>query len=189
MTTTNSSTTDLTEKIARAEENVRTLSDKLAAAKAQLRELRGQNTKTKNAPRECTCGCGGITSGGLFLPGHDARMRSRLLREIRDGATPESERAALAELAKFPGLMHNVGEWDLGRDRKEREAKDIRKAQAEQDRTARKTEAERLKAAAQALRDRSRKEQNETAEAILAQKERAIADAKAQGTRTVPQAK
>jgi len=32
----------------------------------------------------CLCGCRGHTKGGTFLPGHDARLRGKLIRkEIR----------------------------------------------------------------------------------------------------------
>ena len=27
-------------------------------------------------PQECGCGCGGMTKGGRFLPGHDARFHA-----------------------------------------------------------------------------------------------------------------
>lgn len=38
--------------------------------------------KTRTFP-DCTCGCGGKTRGGLFLPGHDARLRGQLVKCIR----------------------------------------------------------------------------------------------------------
>ena len=31
---------------------------------------------------ECACGCGGITAGGNFLPGHDQRLRAELERRV-----------------------------------------------------------------------------------------------------------
>lgn len=31
---------------------------------------------------ECACGCGGIPSGGNFLPGHDQRLRANLERRV-----------------------------------------------------------------------------------------------------------
>lgn len=42
-------------------------------------------TKGNRSPRECDCGCGGMTKGGLFLPGHDAKLKSRLKRFARRG--------------------------------------------------------------------------------------------------------
>jgi hypothetical protein len=46
-------------------------------------------------PRLCECGCGGPVRRH-FLPGHDARLKSRLLRELRAGeaARHELERRA-----------------------------------------------------------------------------------------------
>jgi hypothetical protein len=31
----------------------------------------------KREPQSCGCGCGGMTKGGRFLPGHDARMHGQ----------------------------------------------------------------------------------------------------------------
>lgn len=48
-----------------------------------------------NAQKLCQCGCGAATKGGAFLPGHDARLRSSLLRRHRIGipeATQELKR-------------------------------------------------------------------------------------------------
>jgi len=36
-------------------------------------------------PRLCMCSCGDTTKGGRFLPGHDARLRSGLVAQIRKG--------------------------------------------------------------------------------------------------------
>lgn len=36
----------------------------------------------KREPQACGCGCGGMTKGGRFLPGHDARMHGQ---QKRDG--------------------------------------------------------------------------------------------------------
>jgi hypothetical protein len=35
--------------------------------------------------RPCMCSCGGKTKGGAFLPGHDAKLRSDLVAQIRKG--------------------------------------------------------------------------------------------------------
>lgn len=32
--------------------------------------------REKKEPRQCLCGCGGMTKGGRFLPGHDARYHA-----------------------------------------------------------------------------------------------------------------
>lgn len=33
-------------------------------------------------PRACGCGCGGMTRGGYFLRGHDARTLSAIVEEL-----------------------------------------------------------------------------------------------------------
>ena len=33
----------------------------------------------------CACGCGGVPVRGEFLPGHDAKLRSKFLKRIDDG--------------------------------------------------------------------------------------------------------
>lgn len=42
-------------------------------------------TKAKAEPRNCADGCGGKTSGGLFLPGHDAKLLSIKVAEVAEG--------------------------------------------------------------------------------------------------------
>lgn len=56
----------------------------------------------KGTPRECGCGCGEMTGGGIFRPGHDARHKGNLLRRIDEGGADGE--AALEELAKHPNL-------------------------------------------------------------------------------------
>jgi hypothetical protein len=41
-------------------------------------------TKAK-AGRVCDCGCNGTTKGGRFLPGHDASLKSKLLKRLDAG--------------------------------------------------------------------------------------------------------
>jgi hypothetical protein len=60
-------------------------------------------TVTLTAPRSqagrpCSCGCGEATSGGFWVPGHDAKRKSFLFAEVRSGDT-ERAQAALSELA------------------------------------------------------------------------------------------
>lgn len=55
--------------------------------------IRGGRSIIK-APRQCMCGCGDITKGGRFLPGHDARLKSNLLTEARAGSDQARERMA-----------------------------------------------------------------------------------------------
>jgi hypothetical protein len=52
-----------------------------------------------STPRPCECECGELTSGGLWLPGHDARRKSRLYAAIRSGIPGEIE-IAKAELTR-----------------------------------------------------------------------------------------
>ena len=49
--------------------------------------------------RECECGCGGKTSGGLWVPGHDAKHKSRLFALVR-GTDPMQAELARAELGR-----------------------------------------------------------------------------------------
>ena len=59
--------------------------------KAELRALRP--TKAKAEPKLCADGCGQMTRGGLFLPGHDAKLRGQLLSAIRAGGPAEPRRS------------------------------------------------------------------------------------------------
>lgn len=34
---------------------------------------------------KCACGCGGTPKQGKFLPGHDAKVRSKLIEDARGG--------------------------------------------------------------------------------------------------------
>lgn len=38
-----------------------------------------------NENSQCECGCGEITNGGRFRPGHDAKLKSRLIKEALAG--------------------------------------------------------------------------------------------------------
>lgn len=58
---------------------------------ARPQELTRQ--ESRRTPRLCLCGCGGMTRGGRFLPGHDAKLKGRLLRRLADG-----DEAAMDEL-------------------------------------------------------------------------------------------
>lgn len=41
----------------------------------------------------CRCGCGGMTRGGRFLPGHDAKLKAKLIRQYRSDNPIEREDA------------------------------------------------------------------------------------------------
>ncbi|MDA3833524.1 MAG: hypothetical protein PF495_09020 [Spirochaetales bacterium] len=48
---------------------------------AFIRQKRRERSAKK--PRECGCGCEGLTKGGEFLPGHDARHKGNLKRGVK----------------------------------------------------------------------------------------------------------
>lgn len=50
-------------------------------AAAPKAEKAPREPKPAKAGQDCTCGCGGVTKGGRFLPGHDARYHAALKRE------------------------------------------------------------------------------------------------------------
>jgi hypothetical protein len=60
----------------------------IAANPARVSVAREAKAST---PKECECGCGGMTRGGKFIPGHDSKMKSRLLQEL---SNPETRQAA-----------------------------------------------------------------------------------------------
>ena len=42
--------------------------------------------KTKSNSPKCQCGCEATTKGGRFLPGHDAKLKSALVKEALGGS-------------------------------------------------------------------------------------------------------
>jgi hypothetical protein len=116
---------------------IATLEQTLKDKKAELRALKPAG-KSKAEPRACACGCGEMTNGGLFRPGHDAKLRSRLLKAIDAG-----DEDALAELMARPTLLHGATEADLrarlGSEAKRKEAQVEREAEAQAKRDAAKS--------------------------------------------------
>ncbi len=106
---------------------IEALQEQLTAKKAELRALRGATGKTKSDPKPCGCGCGEMTRGGDFLPGHDARFRGRLLTAIDAG-----DESAIEALLARPTLLHGATEADL----RERLGSDARRDQAKAERVA-----------------------------------------------------
>lgn len=102
-----------------------------AANKSAAAAKTGGAKKSKGTPRECTCGCGGMTAGGLFLPGHDARYKGRLLARIREGGADGEE--ALELLAQHPNL-YNIdkarGELGTAAAKKEAQAQRLKDLKA-----------------------------------------------------------
>lgn len=58
-------------------------------------------------PRDCECECGQQTKGGRFLPGHDAKLKSRLQSEYREAST-KRERDKIAKRFDELGWAHFV---------------------------------------------------------------------------------
>lgn len=48
-----------------------------------------KRTRKPKAPKVCACGCGNMTKGGRFVPGHDARLHGWALRVERKVCTLE----------------------------------------------------------------------------------------------------
>jgi hypothetical protein len=58
--------------------------------------------KSKEA-QTCLCGCGGQTKGGRFVPGHDARLKGRIVTQWREAkTTAEKDKARKALVAINP---------------------------------------------------------------------------------------
>jgi hypothetical protein len=45
----------------------------------------------------CGCGCGGVTGGGTYLPGHDAKHKSLLVKAVLAGGADAAEAEATLE--------------------------------------------------------------------------------------------
>jgi len=54
----------------------------------------GGGSRKKGQPKACACGCGSMTSGGTWMPGHDAKHKSVLLEKVKT----QADTAAAAEL-------------------------------------------------------------------------------------------
>lgn len=55
--------------------------------------LKPQRKRRAKVGQPCQCGCGGVTKGGKFLPGHDAKLAAkvRMLRAAREKGEPVHE--------------------------------------------------------------------------------------------------
>lgn len=73
---------------------------------APLPSLPSSARKAK-APKPCTCGCGGNTRGGRYIPGHDSRQRGWAIRiaggHDTTGITPGERTAAEAYIKSHTG--------------------------------------------------------------------------------------
>jgi hypothetical protein len=54
-----------------------------APQRAAVRPTRASVARPASRTRPCTCECGEMTGGGRFLPGHDSRLKSRLVQAAR----------------------------------------------------------------------------------------------------------
>lgn len=176
--------TDAQRAFEEAQARVRRLEQELSDAKAARREAKGATAKRASQPRACACGCGGQTSGGTFLPGHDAKLKSRLLALIDEGG-PEGE-AAREELRKYPRLATHDWPSRLGRKARERQEKADRKDRDARERAERDARDAAEKQASEEMRRRSREEQVAAAKKEEERKRAALVAAKAGGTVTVP---
>jgi hypothetical protein len=75
------------ERVLALEAEGMTTSDAQAVADAELMGAKSMRRKArrstvaapkKRGPRECSCGCGEMTKGGAYRPGHDARHHAAL---------------------------------------------------------------------------------------------------------------
>ncbi len=53
------------------------------------------------APQECLCGCGGMTKGGKFLPGHDSKYHAAQKMAKKRAETPASIMNALRLISSY----------------------------------------------------------------------------------------
>jgi hypothetical protein len=57
-----------------------------SAARREQRIAEGQPVRTRKeppTPKRCHCGCEGMTKGGIFVAGHDARLKGWLIKTAR----------------------------------------------------------------------------------------------------------
>lgn len=65
-------------------------------------------SKIKKLPRPCSCQCGGMTKGGYFCPGHDAKLKSIFLKVGKGEKTKK-------QLDKMTLKMYQIWEKDNSR--------------------------------------------------------------------------
>lgn len=66
------------------------------ATDTKTAKARTKKTAPKTKAQKCSDGCGGMTKGGRFLPGHDAKLKSRLI-----GSAASGSAKAVDELKKL----------------------------------------------------------------------------------------
>lgn len=55
------------------------------AAATKSAPAKAKAEKKSPVPKKCLCGCGGVTKGGRFLVGHDAKLKSALVGKAKKG--------------------------------------------------------------------------------------------------------
>lgn len=88
--------------------------DPMAALRARALEMiattpTGRKAKT---PRKCGCGCGLMTKGGIWRPGHDAKALSAMLMEMR--AAQAQAESVISPLMGELGRDNDQPETDTG---------------------------------------------------------------------------
>ncbi len=78
-------------------------------ARPQQRDVERPGTTRGRRARDCGCGCGGVTRGGGYLAGHDARHLGQLLAAVR--ADEVDLDVALAALDESPRLREKFLRW------------------------------------------------------------------------------
>lgn len=65
--------------------------------------------RASGAPRDCHCGCGEQTGGGMYRPGHDARHVSQLTARVKAGElTVEAAEREVAHSDKLIAKLHKA---------------------------------------------------------------------------------
>jgi hypothetical protein len=86
---------------------------KKKVAPAKTTPAKANPGKATKSATPCTCGCGGKTAGGRFLPGHDARLKGELQRHFRNGGLNAKQSALVKEL-NWERFMIAKGEQGKG---------------------------------------------------------------------------
>lgn len=60
-----------------------------------------KSTKPKPEPRDCECGCGEMTTGTRFRQGHDARLKSALIKSALSGSKRAVQKLETLGWTKF----------------------------------------------------------------------------------------
>lgn len=89
-------------------DKVQASKDRAAAKEAKAATKAEPKVKTPKVLPLCQCGCGGRTGGGKFLPGHDAKLKSRLFSEAR--GTDEAARDVALVALEQRGWLHLMGD-------------------------------------------------------------------------------